>query len=344
MSALIQTHTAYRQDNPLLARDVVTDDADCLARSISGWSQKYEQLKAGRFQGSLSELCMGSARIFLEKTSHALRQECNVPADYVWFGLPFSESRSVRINGVAVQPGRIAMQRGGREFELVTPDELDFWGIVVKEDLLVAYARQFEREAWLESILDNPVLGVNEAKKHVMQRICSEILLQPHQAEQYSLAAPIRQSLSDETLSALFSLFSAAEPLSVDRSSGHQRQRLIDRVDDYVRTNSDRLVTVSELCTVLNTSRRALQIAFQDVLGVSPHAYIRAVSLNAVRRQLNNPDSPYGSVQDAAAAYGFWHMSQFALDYRQMFGERPSDTIKRRTLSSLESERQPTLA
>ena len=33
---------------------------------------------------------------------------------------------------------------------------------------------------------------------------------------------------------------------------------------------------------------------------------------------------------DAAAAFGFWHMSQFALDYREMFGERPSETLRRR--------------
>ena len=74
----------------------------------------------------------------------------------------------------------------------------------------------------------------------------------------------------------------------------------------------------------------ALQTGFQEVLGVGPHAYIRAISLNGVRSHLKNPDSPYTSVQDAAAAYGFWHMSQFALDYREMFGERPSDTLRRR--------------
>ena len=60
-------------------------------------------------------------------------------------------------------------------------------------------------------------------------------------------------------------------------------------------------------------------------------AYLgKLISLNGVRSQLKNADSPYASVQDAAAAYGFWHMSQFAVDYRQLFGERPSETIKRR--------------
>ena len=100
------THPSYI---PYHARDVQTDDADRLARSISGWSQEYEQLKAGRFRGSLSELCLGSTQLFLEQTSHALRQLCNVPVDHVWFGLPFSEDRSVRINGVSVQGGRVAL-------------------------------------------------------------------------------------------------------------------------------------------------------------------------------------------------------------------------------------------
>jgi AraC family ethanolamine operon transcriptional activator len=102
------------------------------------------------------------------------------------------------------------------------------------------------------------------------------------------------------------------------------------RADEYTRANPDRLISIGELCTALSTSRRALQASFQEILGISPHAYIRAASLNAVRRQLKDPASPYQSVQDAAAAYGFWHMSQFARDYRQMFGEHPSSTLRRR--------------
>lgn len=330
MPALSQTGDANRHNVACVAREVSTDDADCLARSISGWSQKYEQLKAGHFQGSLSELCLGPAQIFLETTSHALRQECTVPANHVWFGLPRCENPNLRVNGALVQPGRIAVQRGGTPFQLVTPDDLQFYGIVVSEDLLTSYARQFERESWLTAALDRPVLDVSESTKQTMQGICEEILAQPRKGDGYALSPSLRQSLAEETLSALVSLFSATEPAPRDKSSGQQRQRLVDRADSYVREHSDRLITVSELCTVLNASRRALQIGFQDVLGISPHAYIRAVSLNGVRSHLRDPESPYGSVQDAAAAFGFWHMSQFALDYRELFGERPSETFLRR--------------
>jgi AraC family transcriptional regulator, ethanolamine operon transcriptional activator len=336
MQNIPQTNTSIHTGGPCLARDIVTDDADCLARSISGWSQEYEQLKAGHFQGSLSELCFGDTQLFLEQTSHALRQLCTVPSDYVWFGLPLSEERSVRINGVPVKTGRIALHRGGKNFELVTPDALQFWGIVVKEELLMTYAHQFECEEWLRNVLDRPVLGVSEARKQAVQNICGQILLGPRKENDATLPAPIRQSLSDSTLSALFALFQDTEPVATDRRSAQQRHRLVERADAYVRSRRDHLVTVAELCSALNISRRALQIGFQDALGISPHAYMRTVSLNGVRSHLKNAESPYTCVQDAAAAYGFWHMSQFALDYRQLFGELPSATIKRRATSSLE--------
>jgi AraC family ethanolamine operon transcriptional activator len=34
------------------------------------------------------------------------------------------------------------------------------------------------------------------------------------------------------------------------------------------------------------------------------------------------------SVQSVAASWGFWHLSRFASDYRQMFGQLPSDTLR----------------
>jgi AraC family ethanolamine operon transcriptional activator len=71
-------------------------------------------------------------------------------------------------------------------------------------------------------------------------------------------------------------------------------------------------------------SRRTLQYSFQDVLQMSPVAYLRALRLNGVRRDLQAAgDAPVG---DVAARWGFWHLSRFAADYRRLFGERPSDT------------------
>jgi len=52
------------------------------------------------------------------------------------------------------------------------------------------------------------------------------------------------------------------------------------------------------------------------------------VRLNGVRRQLGRvaPDIP---ITDVANSWGYWHMGQFAADYRKHFGELPSVTRQR---------------
>jgi AraC family transcriptional regulator, ethanolamine operon transcriptional activator len=48
-----------------------------------------------------------------------------------------------------------------------------------------------------------------------------------------------------------------------------------------------------------------------------------------VRRALRQA-APGVTIQDIASHWGFWHLSQFAQDYRQLFGELPSDTLHKR--------------
>ena len=50
--------------------------------------------------------------------------------------------------------------------------------------------------------------------------------------------------------------------------------------------------------------------------------------LNGVRRMLRDPQV-LCTVQQAAARWGFFNLSQFASDYRRQFGERASETLER---------------
>ena len=85
-------------------------------------------------------------------------------------------------------------------------------------------------------------------------------------------------------------------------------------------------ISVLDLCREFYVSRRTLQNIFTQVLGVGPNAWLKMVRLNAVRRELLNPTSKHFTVKDAAMHWGFWHLSQFAMDYQQFFKELPSMT------------------
>jgi len=64
--------------------------------------------------------------------------------------------------------------------------------------------------------------------------------------------------------------------------------------------------------------------------GLPPAAYMKARRLNGARRDLCGQHEPSIKIADIANKWGFWHLGQFAKDYRQWFWELPSDTYERK--------------
>jgi AraC family ethanolamine operon transcriptional activator len=85
-------------------------------------------------------------------------------------------------------------------------------------------------------------------------------------------------------------------------------------------------LTVRELCSRIRCSERTLQYAFKEGYGMGPKAFLQAWRLHRVRRDLANPSRRAAPIADVANRLGFWHMGQFAADYRRMFGELPRET------------------
>ena len=110
------------------------------------------------------------------------------------------------------------------------------------------------------------------------------------------------------------------------------RRELFERARTYVASANDDAVTVESLCQAVESNQRTLHRAFQENCGVSTKAYLQAYRLNGARRQLRRSTPEVESVGDVANCWGFWHMGQFAADYRRQFGELPSKTLTRTAL------------
>jgi AraC family ethanolamine operon transcriptional activator len=64
--------------------------------------------------------------------------------------------------------------------------------------------------------------------------------------------------------------------------------------------------------------------------GLSPALYMKARRLNGARRDLSGKHESPMKIVDIANKWGFWHLGQFAKDYRNWFGELPSNTYQRK--------------
>ena len=102
---------------------------------------------------------------------------------------------------------------------------------------------------------------------------------------------------------------------------------LVNRAEDFIDANLQRPIAISELASVCGVNASTLRRAFQRKYGYGPHAFMKLHRLERVRDALATAE-PAATVTDIATRHGFFHLSQFAADYRRQFGELPSKTLR----------------
>jgi transcriptional regulator GlxA family with amidase domain len=100
-------------------------------------------------------------------------------------------------------------------------------------------------------------------------------------------------------------------------------------VIEYIEAHSDAPLTPEILARVGLMGVRTLHASFRERLGTTPMAYVRSVRLDQARTELQRADPALVSVGEIATRFGFMHLSRFAQQYRERFGELPSVTLQR---------------
>lgn len=130
----------------------------------------------------------------------------------------------------------------------------------------------------------------------------------------------------------MLGLLNAHPTALLSEGSGLRTQQVLPRTvklaDAYMRAHLDEPVDLATLCALTGTSVRALQIGFRQYLGQTPMAHLRHLRLDRVHEQLLDPGSRLG-VTAVAQRWGFGELGRFARQYRQRFGELPSQTRQR---------------
>jgi AraC family ethanolamine operon transcriptional activator len=318
-----QTATGLVHSAPDL-RTVMAHDADELASKLTNWQQSYDQISSGLFRGALTELRLPQLQVFRESLSQSVRQSCRVWPDAIWFGLP-DHGASTRINGRQTEADRIMVQPGNVEFELVTPSAYSIFGIVASRELLAETARRYGSRIDWQRVQSAELLQVDAQAQAKCLRLLSQLL----PAEE--MAAGGHDGCDGQwqelVLGALIDMLdhSSVEPALA--ASLKRRRHVVSLAREYIMAHRGDSITVPELCERVHVSRRTLQYCFEDVLGMSPMLYLRMVRLNGVRRQLQDG----GAIGDVAGSWGLSNFSQFSSDYRKLFGQCPSASLRSRS-------------
>jgi len=299
-------------------------DADEHAHNLRDWQQEYDQLSAGRFYGRIDEVALPDLQVFREYTSQALHQSCNVWPDSIWLGFsvrPLSSTGGCRINGQTVNDDELMCRPGNCSFELLTPDDFNIYGVVVSQQRLMETAEvqgvEIRAGMWSEP-RRRWQTGRLDMLRHIMGRMFSA---------NGGRAGVIHQ---DMLLGSVLEILGDGEARSAASNTTFARRKaVVERVQEYLAAHPGESITITDLCRLTHVSRRTLQYSFETVLGLSPLKYLRLSRLNNMRRALLEGLQEDETIASKSSEWGFWHAGQFAHDYKQLFGETPSETLKR---------------
>ena len=93
-------------------------------------------------------------------------------------------------------------------------------------------------------------------------------------------------------------------------------------------------VPIARICSLLRVSPTTLENPFKKITELTPHTFFLRRRLNRARTALRSADHLEGCVTDIALEHGFTELGRFAVRYRQMLGESPSETLRYRRVTT----------
>ena len=104
--------------------------------------------------------------------------------------------------------------------------------------------------------------------------------------------------------------------------------RHVHKARTFIESHLDEEIKLGDIANATGVCSRLLQKAFSDHCGCSPMRFVTLARLHQVRQELTKA-STNTKIVDVMMQYQFTQGGKFAKEYHQLFGEKPSETLKR---------------
>ncbi|MGV7229128.1 MAG: helix-turn-helix domain-containing protein [Nitrospirales bacterium] len=303
-------------------------DIDELTENARAWDLEFSQLDPGHFDGELTQI--GNERINLSNArfNRHLFQKGVPPQGLRTFAIPADSAQQFLWRRKEVRGEQVLAFPNGGELDAVSWSGFQVFTLSFSEEILAEAAEGLELPTLQTLFAKGEVFIPHPESLHLvcnwLQEFFHDLVQDIPNGRTFFSQDAFEHELPVQLLKSL--AFQEAYP----RPSLLLRHKALKRVEDYLNAYPLTPHTVRELCRVAPVSERTLEYAFLERFGVSPKAYLHTFRLNGVRKALRIADPASESVTAWATRWGFWHMGQFAKDYKRLFAELPSETLKKR--------------
>jgi len=119
------------------------------------------------------------------------------------------------------------------------------------------------------------------------------------------------------------------ENTPVDTASGSLRHTaIVARFEELLAASYHQPLHLAEICAAIGASERTLRVSCMEHLGMGPIRYLWLRRMHLARRAFILSTPKMASVTKIATDNGFWELGRFAVEYRTLFGESPSASLR----------------
>lgn len=317
---------------PAVARHL-TDDPYRHARNLSGWRRELVQLSPGRFTGQVIEVqMMAGLRTADEAMSRSAFHIGGAYPGGMTLGVVQSRNGETVIwNGQKVGANTVVCAFDDTELVLRSYEHCRMWWLFVPWQMFgeheeIRHCVSEQKEAAMLCLEDERLAArLRTCVREVRQHLRAWPADGPPPAD---FLAAVQEEVVGIAGGFARGYVAVAPCLG---AGGSHAMRILRMVRRYLRDNVGESISLLDLCDAASTSERTIRNACEMITGESPIAFLRAMRLNQVRRCLLNATTPV-CVSEIGMRWGFLHMPQFSKDYRYLFFELPSETIRRQLM------------
>jgi methylphosphotriester-DNA--protein-cysteine methyltransferase len=147
-----------------------------------------------------------------------------------------------------------------------------------------------------------------------------------------SSSAAARRSMERALITSWVQAWISARP--VGRADGSRTmwysEHNLEVALEYLKEHQNQTVRLPDLCRRCGVCLRTMEVLFKRNLGVGPIHYLKLRRMQQVRKELRAADSFRTYVKQVALDAGFWDLGRLAVEYKRMFQEAPSTTLRKR--------------
>ena len=304
-------------------------DVDEFAETIPGWTFDFRQLDRGALTADYRSIASGGGVLTRIRLSRGFHQAGAPPPGMRTYTIAEDEMHGIRWCGDSVTSNTVQRFSAADDFDAVSQPDFCAYTLSFPEEQLV-------RTGELRGLPDPQELlqgtgEVTTCDPHLMNELRRRVrsLFIRNEKSDSPLSTPASDDEWAAEVPALLVEGLASSRNRADRRYDGSARLVVKHALEFMEAYASEPTTVSEVSRATGVSRRTLNYAFRAELEVTPKQYLQAIRLDGVRKELR--DAPASTtIADVANHWGFWHLGQFAADYRRQFGELPSETLARR--------------